>query len=511
MSVSLDHYRSGAGFADDAMNQANLSSEQLNNLVKALEAGHLQGGAIGDPNQTNAGALKTESLERNLKNIQFKESDIRFWKRYPKTAAFNTVEEYNQLTSYGEERGGFNREGELPEEENSQYVRKSELVKYLGVTRTVTHQMQLVKTHIGPIIQEETKNGILWILRKANRGLFHGDSALINEEWNSIYAQHMNNDQYATLEAYMSSPHVIDLRGATLKELDIEQGGLTLLNNYAQPNVLVGPPQVLSDFATNFYDRQRLMMGNAANVSNVVSGNHIEKFRSQFGLIDFEYDIFAFKPRSGGVLPNVAATSSKAPATPVAGGTPIAAVADAGNTRFDDGAGDYYYGVSALNRYGESAILDLDTGSAVTVAVTESVDLQFVAGSGAYAPTAYIIYRSKKDPAGTYAETKLYPIMTIPATGNDAKRGSLAAGVDGAAATKVRDRNRWLPGGQDAMLMQMDSEVTEFKQLAPLMKMPLARLSPSERFMVLLYGTPILYQPSKGVRYINVGRDDLGA
>ena len=46
----------------------------------------------------------------------------------------------------------------------------------------------------------------------------------------------------------------------------------------------------------------------------------------------------------------------------------------------------------------------------------------------------------------------------------------------------------------------------EFAQLAPLMKMDLAILSPAYRFMVLLYGTPFLYAPKKLVRLINIGR-----
>jgi len=54
-------------------------------------------------------------------------------------------------------------------------------------------------------------------------------------------------------------------------------------------------------------------------------------------------------------------------------------------------------------------------------------------------------------------------------------------------------------------LLQFDEEVIEFAQLAPLMKMDLAVLSPAFRFMVLLYGTPFLYAPKKLVRFINVG------
>jgi len=91
LSVNLDSYNHGSGFAGEASQQADISSEQLAELAKALEAGALQGGDLVG-SQTNGGALKTESLESSLKLITFRESDIRFWKRFPKTAAYNTVE-----------------------------------------------------------------------------------------------------------------------------------------------------------------------------------------------------------------------------------------------------------------------------------------------------------------------------------------------------------------------------------------------------------------------------------
>lgn len=503
ISVNLADYQHGSGFGDSAMDQANLSSEQLNQLSKALEAGQLQGGDLTG-NQTNGGALKTESLESSLKLITFKESDIRFWKRFPKSAAFNTVEEYNQLTSYGTDRGGFNNEGELPEEEDSNYVRKAEHVKYLGVTKSVTHQMQLVNTNIGSVVQRETTNGIMWILRKADRALFYGDDKVIGQEWNGLYAQHMNNDQFANLDEYLESELVIDLRGKTLKQADIEQGSQTLLNKFAHANLLVAPPVVLSDFATGFYEKQRIMIGGAtnANTNGMTTGQHISKFQSMYGVIDFEYDIFAAK--APGKLPTSPATSAKAPNAPTAVSA-VVVTAD-GFSKFADGKGDYFYGVAAVNRYGESAIAQI--GGTVTVANnTDSVDLTFTPTAGPYQPTAYVIYRSPINPSTSFATTTMYPIMVVPATGSDSKRGSLTNGVDGGAAGKVRDRNRFLPATEEALLLQGDTDVIEFKQLAPLMKMPLAKLSPADRFMVLLYGTPIVYAPSKMVKYINIGRE----
>jgi hypothetical protein len=501
LSVDLNAYNSGSQWSNDADVAANMSAEQLGELSKAMQAGHILGSSQGNPSQTNMGALKVESLERSLKLIEFKESDIRFWKRIPKTAAYSTIEEYNQQTSYGNEAGGFVGEGELPEEEDSQYVRKSEKVKFIGVTRSVTDVAQMVKTNVGSIIQKETDSGIMWVLRKANRALFHGDEYMVSHEFNGAYAQHLNNDRYVTLSAYHNSEHVIDLRGKALTQFSLENACRVILTNYGHANLLVAPPSVLSDFATRFYANQRTNIGQSGAVNNAEVGQYISQFRSQFGVIDFEYDLFA---TSGvGKLASAGTVPAKAPATPTAGAAP-APVAD-GEHNFTGSAGDYFYAVSAVNRYGESAMVQLGAGL-ITVAANQAVDLTFTATAGPYAASSYKIYRSKTTPTTSYATTLMYPIMTVAATGTG-KQGSVASGVDGGAAGKVRDRNRFLPGTEKAFLLQADTEVYEFKQLAPLMKRELSKLGPSSRFMVSLYGTPIFYNPNKMVVFWNIGSD----
>lgn len=502
LSVDLSSYQSGIGWNEsDADSTASMNPNQLAELSKAMNAGHVLGSAQNDPNQTNMGALKTESLERSLKLVEFKESDIRFWKRIPKSNAYSTTEEYNQLTSYGNDAGGFVGEGELPEEEDSQYVRKSERVKYLGVTRSVTHQAQLVNTHIGSQIQRETTNGILWILRKANRGLFHGSEYMVSKEWNGMYQQHMNSDKYPTLQDYFNSEVVVDLRGKAMSEFNIENGSRVILTKYGNANLLIAPPIVLSDFATRFYASKRVNVGQAGAVDNATVGQYISKFRGMYGMIDFEYDLFAAK--SPGRIPAAGNVPAKAPAAPTAGVAPAPAVD--GLTKFTDGAGDYFYAVGSVNRYGESAMTQLGAGL-ITVGVTQAVDLTFTATAGPYQPTAFQIYRSQVNPTSAYAETIMYPLFKVAATGTG-KQGSLASGADGSAALKVRDRNRYLAATEEAFLMEATEDIYTFKQLAPLMKMPLAKLSPADRWMILLYGTPILFQPEKMVRYINIGRD----
>jgi len=468
--------------------------EDLAYLSKAMEAGSITGRETANLTTASAAPLKFESLEKNLKTVTFKETDIVFWKRLPKTPAFNTVEEYNQLSSYGNLRGGFNNEGELPENEDSVYIRRSQLVKFLGVTREVTHPAMLVSVQAGPLIQRETKNGMMWILRAANKALTFGDSALVPQEFNGFYAQHKS--QFATIQDYLSSSVVIDLRGESMTEGYLEDGANIIAENYGDPDLIMGPPRILSDFTKNFYGNKFIPLGMPNTISGTVEvGQDVSAFRTPFGRLEIGYDKFMYTdpPRTTTSSPT---HPTKAPNTPITGS--LAIIASAPNTKFGDSAGDYFYAVSAKNRYGESALLSLN-GTLQAVATTDAVNLIFSSGGGSYPATCFVIYRSKKNPGTSLANTKFYPLFTVSV---DEK----AAGYDGAAAGIVRDNNNFLPDTNQCLMTESSDEVLGFKQLAPLQKMDLAVLSPSQRFMILLYGTPQLFAPLKFVRFINVGR-----
>lgn len=466
--------------------------EELNQLNKALEAGQITGRETTDLSTASGAPLKVESLDKTLKHLTFKESDIALWKVVPKKSAFNTVEEYNQLSSYGTNRGGFYNEGELPNEEDSLYIRRAQLVKFLGVTKSVTHPMTLVNNMVGNIVEREIKNGTMWILRKINQSLYFGDEALVPQEFNGFLAQHQRNDNWLNLDSYMNSEVVVDLRGAALDEESIETGANGIVENFGLGNQLFAPPKVMSDFVKGFYGN-KFIQPNTEMTSAGIMGQRVQSFDSQFGRIGLNYDIFFKKLPSK--TSTSAATSPNAPnAVTSVALTPVAV--DSSSKWGTTDAGNYIYAVSAINRYGETALVQIGAAAAAVVA-GGSIDIDFTDGGGTYPATAYRIYRSNKG-ATTFAGATFYPLFDVSVAEN-------TAGYDGAAAGKVRDRNRFMPNTDQAILFQMDNEVVEFAQLAPLMKMDLAVLSPAYRFMILLYGTPFLYAPKKMVRFINIG------
>jgi len=492
LGVSLADYQDGPVAQDAVFDTAATTPEELYELSKALEAGAITGRETTGSLTASGAPLKVESLENTLKSLEFREQDIVFWKETNKAPAYNTVEEFNQLVSVGSDRGGFTMEGELPEEEDSVYRRLAEQIKFLGVTKAVSHVMQLVRTQpdVGNMITREAKNGTMWILRKANRSLAWGNANIIPQEFNGIYAQHRN--AYSTFAAYNASPVVIDLRGRRLTESDLEDGARVIMDNHGFADTLFAPLRVTSNFSKNFLSMKQIFP-QADHVANGLFGQRVNTVQTQFATIDLKSDKFLGSGPS--ILQGQAAETLKAPAAP--GGVAIAVASDTSSLFATADAGDYYYGVRAVNRYGMSALTMINT-SVQAVTAGQCVNLTFTSGAGTFAETGYVIYRSKKTPATAVGATPLYPIFSI-------STAELTAGYDGGSAGVCRDRNRFLPDCDQAFIMEKSTDVWEVKQLAPLMRMDLAVLSPSTRFMLLLYATPQLYAPGKVVTFRNIG------
>lgn len=500
LGINLDAYSNMAPDVAFA-GEANTSAEALGELSKALEAGSITGQQTLNSKTASGSPLKTESLDNTLKVLTFSESEITLWKRIPKSAAYNTVEEYNQLDSYGEDRGGFYGEGMTPNNEDSVYIRRSQLVKFLGVKKSVTHVMTLVNTMVGSVIAREAKAGTMWILRKLNQSLVTGNSRIIPYEFNGVYAQHERPDgvefQYGSEDAYLDSEVVIDLRGQVLSENHIEDAQEGIIENHGIGGELFASPKVFSNFAKSFYGDKRFIAGSGAQ-SNGMSGQRINSHMTEFGEVNFTHDIFMSKrkPKTS-TSPR---TADGAPTAPVADATtPIAAATGIANSKWAAGdAGDYIYAVSAVNYLGESALTVL-SATPTTVAAGGAVNLKFArsnADTAAKQATGYIIYRGEKGKSA--AATKFYKVFEV-------SHSDLVAGYDNGGAGIIRDTNKYLPNTQSAFLMQNNEDVWTFRQLAPLMKMDLAITGPVFEFMVLLYGTPILFSHKKMVRFINIG------
>jgi hypothetical protein len=490
----------------DLYNYSNLetgskSVEEVADLMKAMSAGDQTGRDLNNID-TSGAALKTESLDPSLKVLTNTAQDIVLYKMIPKEKAYNTVEEYNQLKDYGLDGTGiFNTEGETPQFTDSIYTRRSVLIKYSGISGEVTHPYTLVRlgSGVGNALAKEVQNKMQFLVRSINVALPVGNSELVSEEFDGLFKQHYDGivGSTGTLDDYANSSAVIDTRGKALTDANVEDSVNAVVNDgFGIANTIMGNPQIFNDYVKRFHESKRVNVNNPMDAtSGATMGQKVNNIATQFGNIAIKHDIFF--DRKVPKAYNASASNAKAPATPTVGATPTAVVTDTA-TKFTDGAGDYFYGVTAKNRYGESAMLLFDT-SAQAVLATQAVNLQFTQTDTAYAAESFVIYRTKVDVAD-YTTAQFWPIFSVSVQ-------DLANGYDGGSAGLIRDRNRSLPGTYSALVLDFGTEVLALKQLAPMMRMDLARTSPAYRFMVLCYLTPVIYAPKKIAKIINIGSD----
>jgi hypothetical protein len=211
----------------------------------------------------------------------------------------------------------------------------------------------------------------------------------------------------------------------------------------------------------------------------------INNYQTVAGMISLKGDLFMRK-----VYPNTNATSTEAPDAPAS----VTAVAGTGT---DAEWGKTYpngvtvqYKVTACNRKGASAPVTSNAYTIASTALTTPVEVRITLPSTiTRAPDYYQIYRS--DNGGPFTL-----IARIPcASGQN---------VPGGTTTFV-DKNIVVANTYVAFLGEMTPDVIEFRQLLPLIKMDLAVISPAIRWMLLLYGVPVMYAPKKWVKIINIG------
>jgi hypothetical protein len=472
---------------------------KVHELIKAMSASSQTGRDLTDT-ATAGSALKTESLDPSLKVLTNTDKHIVLWKMIPKQKAYNTVEEYNQLVDYGGTIGIFNNEGETPQFTDSIYTRRAALIKYTGVSGEVTHPFTLVNlgSGVGNALAKEVSNKTQYLVRGLDGKIVTANSTTVSQEFDGIMAQHFAGvSPTLSLDIYANNSAVIDVRGKALKDENVEDAAQAVVNdNFGMVSTIIGNPLVFSSYVKRFHESKRVNVGQSGAVQNATMGQSVNQIQTQFGLLDVANDIFFDRDRLAARAYNQAATSTKAPTAPVTGGAPSTQVDT--SAKFADGAGDYFYAVSAKNRYGESALTILAT-NATTVAVTESVDLSWTHTDGSYAAESFVVYRTIKD-ADPYTTAGFYPIFEVSVAQH-------TAGYDGGAATVVRDRNRRIANTTSALVLEFSTDVIALKQLAPMMRMDLARTSPSYRFMVLDYCTPVLFAPKKISKIENIGTD----
>ena len=460
---------------EDILTFGSETQKDLLELKKALEVGY----GVSPSTQTGFGATRVESLEKTLKYATEEEKMSKFWKDLKKSKGTSTIEEFTTVNQLGS--AGFYPEGGLPEEYDEDIRREFESVKYIGAQGKVPNVARNVKSIANNVALIQKLKAIA-IIRASDYKSFFGDAGKLSMEWNGVLAQFNNRVKD-------KSQHVIDLQGKVLNEQVLAQVGQIIQDYYGDPENIKG---WISNGAFRHYAEE--LIKTKTYFVNGQPVRAIESVPKRFALGDasglLETDIhLKFKGQSyigtGTPHPKLnsdqtasVATSTKAPATLDASHCSVAE--DTGGSL---SAGTYEYMVIPVNMYGAGAGFELT----ITIANNNA--------------KAVFTVSDNNSPAGQEAE--LFEVWRkVDGTAITDYRfvDSFKAG------TTVVDDGSEIPGTEYGFFFDWNQDqVIDFKQLLPMVKMPLAIIDDSIRWLQKLYGTPIVYNPNKIVVVKNIG------
>ncbi|GHV91218.1 hypothetical protein AGMMS50268_17210 [Spirochaetia bacterium] len=443
------------GYFDGASTQAQQGNPSAEELEKALAAGY----GTNSASFINGRAMIPENCETTMVNVvaELKE-DCKLFNTMKTVPVASTVHEENRRTSHGDYRFLSTPEGGKSRATDQAVARVFYEQKYLQTFRSITKQMELVRTFEDAYTSEKIA-GVETICKGAEFNMFHGDSVVIPTDW----------DGFPAAIRKSKNPNIIDIRGDS-----IGTRGESLFDDIARQvwdrggdiSKAFFPAILAKDIKELFTDRIRMMVKDQQATFDQLPdyptaiGSSIRFSGANTGADKF----FHVK----GVV-SAAGDPNDRPAAPtsVAG----AALANQSGSKFlTSDVGGYKYTVYAVNPNGISEGTTIGSDAAVTVAANGGIQL-IITPNLAKPVTGYIIARTAKD--------------------GSVKMEMVQIGDSGAATTVFVDLNDDLPG-TGSMLFLTEKRVTpvfRFGQLLPVSTYP---LYPTDKavtpFLVILYG-----------------------
>lgn len=474
-------------------------SEIMDNLSKALTAGY--GYADAPSTRTQGGALQTESLDSTLKSVTWDYKTLKFWPTIPKEKAWNLVEQYNRQTSYGEQgEGGFfdAEDSSLPPSGDAQFNREIQEVRFIGTTRSVSHPATLVRTAHAPAMALQIEAGTRYILEQMERqlwsanayyvdpstGVADGDTSDVPVDSVNIkyfgmdqqirYGQLDTKAQYSGFDGFgANQTPVLNMATAGVASVP-DEDDLTELAylqgvNFGNPTDFYCSLKTAADISRQMLPKEWITPPGQEGRGGFV----LTSFIAATGVFNIVGTRF-LEPRRGGLV----SANSGAPAAPA-----ITSGSSEADTTSDLQANTYYYVVSAVGQFGESVV-----SAQQSVTTTADHRAAIVITAGTTSAIAYNVFRSTVSGSGYE-----YVGTVKDSTGN------------GGGAT-FRDHGDFLPGLAHGYLVEQNAMNMVWKQLAPLLKLDLAVISPAYRWLQMLYGTPIVFAPLHHAIMDNIGR-----
>ncbi len=455
--------------------------EQINNLIKALNAGSYSG-APGTLVQ--GAALQIEDLSSTMELVTFEKKAMMLQNKISVETCKSTLAQFNRQLSYGQFGGHAQLEGALGPEDESDYVRITVPMTYYSCQRRVTIASTMVDTVDGKKSDERAAADAAMIIMSdvefdcfrgmddfSNGGVYDGNPlstpSLANMHGFGLQIRQSDfqvNSRDAMFSEFGSDESVVVGIGGVLTQDRIEDMSTRSALNHGDAKTLLIDPVSLSAYNKQTIGKERIIL--AGSPQDAV-GSDLRKQWVSGGTVSIEASVF-LRGKSSPARPRI---HPNAPAAPTIS---LAAGGSGGNVP----VATHFYFVTTGNEVGESrasaaSSQAVTAGQVVTVTVTPS-------GSGG-PHRFYNVYR------GLSAATAHFIGRVVDA---------------GTATTDFIDAGNKLPGFVTGYLV--DTATAEFRELAPFsrLKLPQTDLTIPEAFFQ--FRCLAVKQPRKNVIAENI-------
>jgi hypothetical protein len=457
--------------------------DAITQLTKALSAGNYD---AAPSTLVQGGALQIEDLSPVMNVVTFEQSHIKLQKMITVESCKSTLAQFDRQLSYGIFGGSAQLEGNIGQEETSDYVRITVPMAFYSHTRRVTLASTMVATVDGKKSDERAASDAAIKLAGdiefdlfrgledfSNAGVFDGNPLMVPALPNIHglglqirQSDFMVNSRDAMFAEYGSDDSVVLAAGGTLTQSIVEDAAVRSSLNFGQANRLMVDPIVLSAYNKITFGKERIIL---AGSPQDATGGDLRKQWVSGGTVNVEASQFL----RGKSRPNRArANGPTAPAVPVlantAAGTSLA-------------AGVYTYFVTSGNEVGESSASPSVASASITAGDKITVTITHPSGTNRF----YNVYRSA---AGGSATTAKF-IGRVVQTPN-------------ASTTVFTDLGNKSPGFVTGYLVQGDT--MNVKELSPYSRIKLAVTDLSQPEGHFRFLTLAVVHPRKNVLLDNL-------
>lgn len=473
--AQIEHIGAAAGqtFSLDTYNKAKTEQEEA---VKAL-APDAGAGVVGynvNPNslQGFTTPLRVEDLDAMVKQLTYGQEQFVFFNKINKEQVQSTVRQYISYDKHGEVGHALAmHEGELSKISSPRFTRKQVRMKYLSAVRQVSIQAELAQGVSDPL-GEATRDAIITLAGSIEWMGFYGDSGLHS-------ASDTEGTEFDGLTSLIDPKNVIDLRGKSLSQDDLQQAAITISRAYGNATDAFLPNAAKAKLVNDLLPSQRVFMG--ANPQRNVIGFDAPRFQSVVGpinlngsnLMDLPNILDEEDDNVSGVAPVVTATAES--------------TTKLGNF-LDSDVGQLNYKVRTVSGQTKSPIVD---ANAKIAAVTDTVNLEVSLPNTYGNPVEYVeIYREA-------------------ASGSYSLIGKVSAHLANGGKVSFNDADETIPGTVDAFVGDMSPEVITLYEFLPISRLDLATLTAMNTWAFMWFGALALFIPRRWVRLHNVGAYDV--